>query len=251
MFVSEADHIIRPVSRELKIELAHHLDDVRDAQRLRFKIFSEEMGARLNTSEAGFDIDPFDHHCDHLLVRDQHSGRVVGTYRILRPEAARNMGQYYTETEFDLSRLTHLRPDMVELGRACVHQDYRNGATISLLWAGLADYMQTRGYQYLIGCASVGMGDGGHAAASLYTRIKDKYAAPVEWQVTPLNPLPLAALNCHVLTEVPALIKGYLRLGAYICGAPAWDPEFDTADLPILLPMSRLSPRYAKHFMAA
>ncbi len=225
--------------------------EVRDAQRLRYKVFAEEMGARLNTVEAGLDIDIFDPYCEHLLVRDERSGRVVGTYRILTPDAAKRIGGYYSETEFDLTRLTHIRPQLVELGRSCVHRDYRSGAVITLLWAGLAEFMLKRGYEYLVGCASVAMADGGHAAASLYRQVRDKHMAPAEWRVTPRCPLPLAALNEHVLTEVPPLIKGYLRIGAYVCGDPAWDPDFNTADLPILLPMSRMNPRYARHFLQA
>ena len=109
--------------------------------------------------------------------------------------------------------------------------------------------MQQHGHEYLIGCASISMADGGHVAASIYRKLHRIYAAPAEYTVFPRCPLPLKALNQYLETPIPPLLKGYLRLGAYICGEPAWDPEFNTADLCILLPMSRLSSRYAKHFL--
>ena len=125
--------------------------------------------------------------------------------------------------------------------------DYRTGATITLLWAGLAKYMLENRYEYLVGCASIGMADGGHAAASVYAGLAE-HMSPLEYRVFPRCPLPLAALKQDLTAEIPPLIKGYVRAGAYICGDPAWDIDFNTADLPILLPMSRINARYARHF---
>ena len=120
----------------LTVSFAQSEAEVREAQRLRYQVFAEEMGARLNTLEPGIDIDIFDSYCDHLLVRDHDTLEVVGTYRVLNPAQARKIGSYYAETEFDLTRLSHLYDRMVEVGRSCVHTDYRNGATIALLWSG-------------------------------------------------------------------------------------------------------------------
>ena len=120
-------------------------------------------------------------------------------------------------------------------------------ATIAMLWAGLAKYMIDNRYDYFIGCASISMADGGHAAANLYGRLGE-YLSPLEYRVFPRCPLPLGALKNDLPAELPPLIKGYLRAGAYVCGDPAWDPDFNTADLPILMMMSRLSGRYARHF---
>ncbi|WP_018152538.1 GNAT family N-acetyltransferase [Leeia oryzae] len=252
MYVAEEQLLKNEAPKsELRLVFADSESDIEDAQRLRFKVFAEEMGAHLPNPASGLDQDIFDPYCDHLLVRDERIGRVVGTYRILRPEAAKRIGGYYSETEFDLTRLQHIRSRLVELGRSCVHRDYRSGGVITLLWAGLADYMSRYHYDYLIGCASISMGDGGHAAATLYRQLKEKHMAPAEWRVSPRCPLPLHALNQHVLTDVPPLIKGYMRAGAMVCGDPAWDPDFNTADLPLLLPMSRLNPRYARHFQAS
>jgi putative hemolysin len=108
--------------------------------------------------------------------------------------------------------------------------------------------MRKQGYEYLMGCASVGMHDGGHQAASLFRQLRNQYIAPAEYQTFPKNPLPLDKLNDTLKVEAPPLIKGYLRLGAQICSAPAWDPDFNSADFLVLLSMSKMNPRYAKHF---
>ncbi len=241
----------RPARPSLSVGIAESAAVVRAAQELRYRVFAEELGARLSTPTPGVDQDSFDPHCHHLVVRDDASGEVVGTYRILTPEHASRIG-YYSETEFDLARLEHLRPKLVEIGRSCVHPDHRSGATITLLWAGLGQFMTERGYGYLFGCASVSMADGGHLAASLYGQLSrgpQSRMAPEAYRVFPRCPLPLAALRSDLPVEAPPLIKGYLRAGAWVCGEPAWDPDFNTADLPLLLPMARLSDRYARHFL--
>ncbi len=235
-------------SANLYYSLARSPYEVAEAQRLRYQVFAEEMGARLS-GHGRRDMDGFDAICEHLLVRDREGGQVVGTYRILDPHMAYEAGGYYSAGEFDLTRLLHLAPGMVEVGRSCVHPDYRNGATISLLWAGLAKYMMTRGYEHLIGCASIGMADGGHNAVAVYNRLAEKYLAPNEYRVFPHTPLPLEALAVNQEPAIPPLLKGYMRLGAYVCGEPSWDPDFNTADLLIMLPIARLSKRYASHFM--
>ncbi|MGC2165932.1 MAG: GNAT family N-acyltransferase [Gallionella sp.] len=237
--------------RSLITSIARGDAELLEAQRLRYKVFAEEMGANLASADEGIDRDMYDQYCEHLLVREATENKVVGTYRILSPAQAELAGGYYSQTEFDLTRLLHLSDRMVELGRSCVHWDYRDGATITQLWGGLAKYMLQNQYEYLIGCASISMADGGHSAASIYRKLHRLYAAPVEYTVFPRCPLPLHALNQQLDAPIPPLLKGYLRLGAYICGEPAWDPEFNTADLLILLPMSRMSSRYAKHFLKA
>ena len=233
----------------LTFSLARTVAEIAEAQRIRFKVFAEEMGAKLPSADMGLDIDRFDAFCDHLLVRDHGNDKVVGTYRILPPEKALEAGGYYSETEFDLSRLMHLRDRMVEVGRSCVHPDYRDGATITQLWSGLADYITKHSHEYLIGCASISMGDGGHYAASVYNKVNKLHAAPAEYRVFPHCRLPLESLNQDLEVTIPPLIKGYLRLGAYVAGEPAWDPDFNCADLFILMPVSRMNARYAKHFM--
>ncbi|MBS1172942.1 MAG: family N-acetyltransferase [Proteobacteria bacterium] len=233
----------------LHVGFARTGSEILEAQRLRYRVFAEELGARLDTRTPGVDRDLYDPYCEHLIVRDEECGRIVGTYRILAPEAARRVGGYYSDNEFDLTRLQHLRGRMVEVGRSCIDADYRSGAAIQLLWAGLGRYMRDNGHDYLIGCASIGMADGGHNAAGIYARLAAQLSPP-EYRVFPRCRLPLERLNAAQTAEVPPLLKGYLRAGSYVCGEPAWDPDFNTADLLLLLPMSRVEFRYARHFLA-
>jgi len=248
------DHVVaKPASKPrrpaFQITWASTPNEVKEAQRLRFKVFAEEMGANLAQNNEGLDVDEFDAYCDHLLIRDQETLKVVGTYRVLPPHKAQEIGRLYSDSEFDLTRLNHLRPKMVELGRSCVHADYRSGAVIMALWSGLAQYMQKHNYEIMLGCASIPMADGGHFAASLYNSLSEEQMAPTENHAFPRLPLPLDKLNGGLDVEPPPLIKGYLKLGAKICSAPAWDPDFNTADLLTMLRLSEINPRYAKHFL--
>ena len=244
----QVEQTTRPRRPRLQVGLAHSETEILEAQKLRYRIFADELGARLPSRTPGVDHDLYDPYCDHLIVRDEDSNRVVGTYRILPPDAARRVGGYYSETEFDLTRLQLLRESMVEIGRSCIDPDYRTGGTIALLWSGLARYMAQGNYRTLIGCASIGMADGGHIAANLYSRLGE-HMAPPEYRVFPRHPLPVERLFNDQPAELPPLIKGYLRAGAYVGGEPAWDPDFNTADLLIMLPMTRIDQRYARHFL--
>lgn len=249
MQVQELQHAGKQ-RRKLSVSLARDETEVTEAQRLRYAVFAGEMGARIETPRPGVDQDNYDSLCEHLLVRDQESNEVVGTYRILPPRNAQQLGHYYSEQEFDLTRLAHLKPSMVEVGRSCIHPHYRSGGTIFMLWAGLARYMAENHYEHLIGCASMSMADGGHAAASLYERIKHAHLCPLEYRVFPRCRLPLEHLDVSRPADLPPLIKGYLNVGAWICGEPAWDPDFNVADLLVLLPLTNINARYAQHFFA-
>ncbi len=243
--------------QELTVIWARHLDEVREAQRLRFEVFANEMGARLPTKLAGHDIDLFDDYCEHLLVRDALTQTVIGTYRVLTPIQAQRVGGFYSDTEFDLTRLRFLREHMVELGRSCVHREHRHGGVILALWSALADFMARNRLDTMIGCASipmqhehsVGTLHGGHAAASIWRQVSQKHLASVEFHVRPRLPLPVDQLDDSLPIEPPALIKGYLRLGAKVLGPPAWDPDFNAADLPMMMRLADLPARYRKHFL--
>lgn len=234
----------------LRVSLATTLEDVRAAQRLRYKVFVEELGARVAIPERGIESDGFDHYCQHLLVRDERRGEVVGCYRILTDTQARRAGGFYSETEFDLSRIHALPGRIMEVGRTCVHPDYRSGAVISLLWSGLARFMVMRKFDYLIGCASIPLHGGVEHIGALWHRLDPAALCPPEWRVFPRTPfahLPRPAPG--TAAELPPLIKGYLRLGAQVCGEPAWDPAFNVADLFVLLSVDRLAGRYAEHYL--
>ncbi|MFD5122320.1 GNAT family N-acetyltransferase [Streptomyces sp. NPDC058385] len=233
------------------VGLARDEEDVRAAQRLRHDVFAGELGALLPTPRPGLDIDAFDAHCDHLLVREEYSGQVVGTYRMLPPERAAAAGRLYSEGEFDLTALAPIRSGLVEVGRSCVHPDHRDGAVIGLIWAGIARYMADRGHEWLAGCCSIPLADGGAVAAATWDRVAARHLAPEQYRVHPhqewnADGVPRPAGR----TDLPALLRGYVRLGAWVCGRPAHDPDFGVADLYVLLSMSRMNPRYLKHFLS-
>jgi putative hemolysin len=237
----------------IQVGWARHLDEVRAAQRLRHLVFVGEMGARLPTPLAGHDIDLFDDYCEHLLVRDQATRQVVGTYRVLTPAQARRVGSTYSDTEFDLTRLRALRGRMVELGRSCVHPAHRQGGVIMALWGALGEFMVRNQLDTMLGCASIPVMQGGvfsgDVAASIWRQVRARHLAPIELQVRPRLPLPLERLNDQLPVPPPALIQGYLRLGTQVLGPPAWDPDFGTADLPMMMRIHELQPRYRRHFL--
>lgn len=217
---------------------------VEAAQQLRHDVFAGEMGATLHTGVAGHDVDEFDAYCDHLVVRHDRTGEVVGTYRLLPPQRAVWLGRRYSETEFDLSKLMVLRDRLVEAGRSCVHPDHRTGAVINLMWAGIARYLTNHNYRWLGGCASVPIAD-----AAGVRDVAQKHLSPPELRVMPRNPV--AYREPAGRADVPPLLRGYLRLGAWVCGEPAYDPDFDCADFYVLLSLDRMNPRYLKHFLGS
>ena len=241
-----------PSAGKILVSWARHQDEVREAQRLRYNVFALEMGATLPTIVPGHDIDLFDDYCEHLLVRDAASCQVIGTYRVLTPAQAQRAGGTYSDLEFDLVRLRGLRERMVELGRSCVHADHRHGGVILALWGALAEFMARNRLDTMIGCASIPMQhngvSSGHAATSIWRQVSQTHLAAIEYRVTPRLALPVERLDCSLDVEPPALIKGYLRLGAKVLGAPAWDPDFNSADLPMMMRIADLPPRYLKHF---
>jgi putative hemolysin len=222
---------------------------VEAAQRLRWRVFAGELGADLPDRGDGRDVDRFDEHCDHLVVRDDRTGEIVGTYRMLPPERVGAAGGYYSEGEFDLGAMLGLRPSLVETGRACVHPEHRNGAVVSLVWAGLARYLLLTGHSHMMGCASMPLLDGGVTAAGVWDIARAKHLSPPDLRVRPWRAWDADAVTRAPRTVVPPLLRGYLRLGAYVCGPPAYDPEFDAADLLILLPLERLDHRYLRFFL--
>lgn len=237
---------------------AVHAEEVREAQRLRYRVFAEEMGAQLRPEPGtppGLDADAFDAHCEHLLVRtaatDQAPARVVGTYRVLTPMAARQAGGLYSDGEFDLQRLAPLRPRIAELGRSCTDPAFRTGGVILMLWAALADFMLRNGLDITVGCASIAMHDGGHTAASLWQQLRQTHLAPAEFAAFPRLPLPVHSLQNDLPVEPPALIKGYLKCGGKVLGPPAWDPDFCTADLPMMMKLADLPAAYRRRFIRA
>ena len=252
---AQIDLLPRRVQSTIQVSWAQHQDEVREAQRLRYSVFATELGARLPKTIEGHDIDVFDDYCEHLLVRDTASGQVIGTYRVLTPVQAKRAGSTYSDTEFDLTRLRGMRKRMVELGRSCVHVDHRHGGVIMALWGALFEFMDRNRLDTMIGCASIPMLHNGvvtgDVAASIWHQLRQSHLADIQFHVRPRLALPVEQLDHHLSIEPPALIKGYLRLGAKVLGAPAWDPDFNTADLPMMMRTADLPARYKKHFASA
>lgn len=234
--------------RALSVELALSHEDIRAAQRLRYSIFAGEMGAKLHNRLPDLDHDRLDDFCQHLIVRDG-LGHVVGCTRILTAEMAQRAGGFYSETEFDLTPVLALPGRFMEIGRTCVHADYRNGTTISTLWSGLAKFIADRGIDYLIGCASIPLGEDGGEARALYAELAQRHLVPEPLRVKPHLPLPRSDGLARGIGTVPPLLKAYLRLGARIGGEPCLDPDFKVADVFILLSTQRIERRYARHFL--
>ena len=236
--------------RKLSVRLARSWSEVEAAQRLRWRVFAGELGAKIDSQALGVDHDRFDDHCDHLLAIDSSTGRVVGTYRILPPERAQRMGGGYSETEFDLKPLEPLRASMAEIGRSCIDPAWRGSPALGLLWSGLFMYAKERHYRYMVGCASVPITDGGRFAANLYASLQPSLVDP-EWRVRPRVALDHQGLATGESVIAPTLIRGYLRAGARIGGAPALDRQFNTADFLMLLSMDQVDGRFARRFEAS
>ena len=231
----------------LTVGLARTTAEIDAVLRLRYDVFSEDLAAVFPEGHNGRDEDRFDRWCEHVIVRDTSCDRIVGTYRILTPAQARRAGGYYAETEFDISALDAIRGDMVEVGRSCTHADYRQGNAIMLLWNGVSEVMRRGAYRYAFGCASISLRDDGAAAAAVWRQVRSHLDEPSELSVNPLHRYPVERLDRSLPAKTPPLIKGYLKLGARVCGEPAWDPDFNSADLPVLLDVCQMDHRYKRH----
>lgn len=233
------------------------------AQRLRHQVFTSEPGYTLTDSSPGFesgrDADRFDEFCDHLMVREDNSGEFVGCYRMLPPPGAIAAGGLYTATEFDVSELDVLRPSMVEMGRAVVRADHRNGAVVLLMWGGILAYLDRSGYDYVTGCVSVPVqGDADEPPATQIRGVRDFVAKrhASQYTVRPYRPVIIDGkllddIEPPARVTVPPLMRGYLRLGAKVCGDPAYDPDFGVGDFPALLDKREADVRYLKRLRSA
>ncbi|MGE5624931.1 MAG: GNAT family N-acetyltransferase [Bacillota bacterium] len=234
--------------QELHAGLARDEEDVRAAQRLRYRVFAEEMKAQLHSTVPGLDADSFDIFARHLIVRDRATDEVVACMRVLLDTDAKRAGSFYSETEFELGRLISAPGRVMEIGRVCVHPEYRGGMVVSMLWAGLARFFQVTEYNRIIGCASIPLdGDGANAMAA-FAALAERYMAPEEFRVRPRLPLPLRE-GPTPPARIPSLLLAYMRLGAKICGEPCWDPDFNTADVVVVLDPAQLRQRYARRFL--
>lgn len=243
--------ILRAKSAKLSLSIASSFNEIREAQRLRYEVLAESVGLSSVANPEGHDEDELDSHCDHLLVREMRTLKVVGTFRALSPRAALLHGRLDSEQAFDLDRLQHLRCRMLEAGRVCVHPDYCGSSVLMMLWAGLSTLLKREGCDYLAGCVSISLTDGGYNATALYQRLGATHLSPLEYRVAPRNPFVLQDYKRGHTPYVPSLLEGYLRGGAWICGEPAWDADSNSADLFLLLPVDPMCRRHADDPAAA
>ena len=244
-----------------RVGLAATSNEILAAQRLRDDVFTHQTGAR-TPGPAGIDADEFDELCDHLVVwhrpvhpppdqtLDQPPEHVVATYRLLPPHRNHSVPRargLYSAQEFDLTPLEQTLRTTVEAGRACVHPDHRTGTAISLLWSGILRYMRSTGNRHLLGCGSICLRADGHATAAEFWRIaRRQHLAPTSRRCDPRTPLTVSPVIHPGRTLLPPLLKAYLLLGAEVCGPPALDEAFRTADFLLLLDLQTANPRYLR-----
>lgn len=264
LVAAERGEAVAEAGGRYSLLLTREATHVGAAQRLRHAVFAGEQGARPAAGDAlavaaaaeGRDADAFDAHCDHLLVREDATGEIVGTYRMLTPEGARAAGGLYSDTEFDLTVLEALRGEIVEVGRSCVHPNHRHGVVLSLVWAGIGRYLMLSGQRWVVGCASVPLTPEGALPGGVWSLVASRHLAPTERRVRPWRAAPVAPHDPHApgaaratRATLPPLLRGYLRLGAEIGGAPALDPDFGVADLFVLLDHTAIDPRWRRYLL--
>jgi putative hemolysin len=241
---------------DFEIKITADPKEIEEAQRLRFQVFNLDLNKGRKASYAtGLDVDDFDPYCEHLIVRDLKSGEIVGTYRLLLGSQARKNIGFYSEREFHLDNIKKLDGEQLELGRTCARKDFRDRALIPLMWETIADYVKTRQVRFLFGCGSLYTIDAGEVS-EIFSLLKRKYYACEAFRVSPLTACRFDDLRDDVeidneqslFMKLPSLIKGYLRVGALVCGPPALDEEFGTADFFLLLDFATLKSDYLRRF---
>jgi len=238
----------------LTVRLAKDASDLLAVQRLRYEVFNQELRLGLAASMlSGLDQDAYDPYCDHLLVVDDAIGKVVGTYRLLLSSRRPSFG-FYSETEFELDNIKRSGLRLLELGRSCVAPSHRTGRVISLLFEEIAAYARANGAEALMGCASIHGNDAAYLRSVNAFLRKNHYAGPEHW-VTPRRGFDLPGLEgrfeaeeSQIFRTLPPLVRGYLRLGAKVCGPPAYDRQFGTTDFFVLVEIDRIVSRYRQRF---
>jgi putative hemolysin len=232
-----------------RLSLAKNMDDLIACQRLRYLVFNCELGEGLMDSHAtGLDHDNFDVVCDHLMVHDITTGTLVGTYRVQTGYRAQGNLGYYSAQLFDLRPYEGIRGEVLELGRACVHADYRNTTALAMLWKGIASYATLCNARYLIGCSSLTSQDE-NAGMALYFALRDKYLVEPALRTEPHSGSRCRATSQPVVPlRAPRLFRSYLELSARLCGPPAIDRDFRTIDFLSMLDLCRIPDRVRTRF---
>lgn len=251
----------------LEVRIAQDAAELRQAQELRYRVFYEEMGAhpQADMAEKKLDYDSLDKFCEHLIVIDHHatntSEAIVGTYRLIRRAAAKRHGGFYSSSEYDISRLEAFPGEILEVGRSCVHQNFRNRPTMQLLWRGIADYIAAYGVDILFGCASLPGTDPKSLAVPLSYLYHYHLAAPslrpvalphryVDMRLMDPSHITMeqGLSQLRILSDLPPLLKGYLRLGGFVGDGAVVDEQFNTTDVCVLVKTDLIADRYSKHY---
>jgi putative hemolysin len=256
-------HIVTPAvlveNKQFMVKLAENHEEVEKAQRLRYEIFNVEQGRGLDTAEKyGIDFDEFDEYCLHLLVMDKESDRVIGTYRAHLGCIANSAKGFYSSREYDIRGLYGIADKCLELGRSCVSPEYRTGIVVGLLWGAITELLHRADLIYMLGCVSLEERDP-RIGWALYEYIKQTYSVCNEFRVSPRPGFILRRPSQHEINRtledkaalkkhIPPIFKGYLHLGARICGDPAMDKEFGTIDFFIFVNVTKVPERYLRHF---
>jgi putative hemolysin len=248
---SSRKHQAAPVDCRYSLRLARTRGEVEAALRLRFEVFNLELHEGFAESFfTGLDEDEFDRVCEHLIVTDEVTGKVVGTYRMQTGHtAARSDHGFYCAREFDFKPYEPIRQSLIELGRACVHKDHRTFSVISLLWKGITNYAVDHGTRYLIGCSSLTSQDPALGSA-MYHQLSRAHLVTLALQTQPLPALAIPIdPTPRPCPPPPRLLRVYLSLGAKICGPPAVDREFGTIDFLTLLDIKNSPFGAQAHFL--
>jgi len=242
---------------DLIIKIADNVAEIESAQRLRYEVFNLEFGRGLAASRSsGMDQDRYDSICDHLIVFDRVRGMAVGTNRLLLSSRLSGQDRFDSENEFDLTAIRNLRGEILEMGRACVHKNYRTGGTINMLWEGIARYVNRYKVAYIIGCPSIEQTDP-RQVGEIYALLMRDYGAENDLRVAPLPSKTIPGLVAQlppqdqerkIIKRMPRLIRGYLHVGMRICGEPAWDEDFGTVDFFGILPVAKIPQSYVRFY---
>ncbi len=236
-------------TERFRVSMAQTLEDVTECQRLRYLVFNCELGEGLDSSaRTGLDRDQFDFICDHLMVHDAATAKLAGTYRMQSGYRAKGNLDYYSEEFFDFCPFERIRGEVLELGRACVYEEYRNSSVLHMLWKRIARYAKSCGARYLIGCSSLSSQDANEGMA-LYEALRERYLVEES-----LRTVPAEGHHCESnssktpVPSPPRLFRAYLEISARVCGPPAIDREFKTIDHLTLIDLQRLPERVRMRF---
>lgn len=251
------------VAGSMHIRLAETADEVLQSQRLRYRVFCEEMAATPTDAQRieKREWDSFDEYCDHLLVFDRKRKgleAVVGTYRLMRREQAARRGQFYTVDEYDISALLCYPGEILELGRSCVDREYRTGSTMQLLWRGIAEYVFFYNIDIMFGCASLPSVEPEELAMPLSYLYHHHLAPPalrpraLPHRRVEMNRLPVDEIDIRAAKRLlPPLIRGYLRLGGFVGEGAVVDKEFGTTDVAVVVKTDWVTEKYYRHYRLA